>query len=80
MKVRVYIKLKQSVLDPQGKAVENGLKNLGFTGINDVRVGKLIQLSVDDRPPEDIHNDITDMCEKLLANTVIEDYSFEIEK
>ncbi len=78
MKARVYITLKKGVLDPQGKAVQSGLQNLGFKGIKDVRVGKLIEMELDGLSIEEAQKDLKEMCESLLANTVIEDYHFEI--
>ncbi|MCG6553466.1 MAG: phosphoribosylformylglycinamidine synthase subunit PurS [Candidatus Magnetominusculus sp. LBB02] len=78
MKARIYVKLKPEVLDPQGKAVSGGLKNLGFDGVRDVRVGKYIVLDMDD----DASNgqaQVKAMCEQLLVNTVIEEYEFKIE-
>lgn len=74
MKVRVFVTLKNGVLDPQGKAIHNALENLDFTGVNDVRAGKLIELDVDDSVTDET---LEKMCEKLLANTVIENYSVE---
>ncbi|WP_422344850.1 phosphoribosylformylglycinamidine synthase subunit PurS [Parasphingorhabdus sp.] len=75
MKIRIFVTLKNGVLDPQGKAIHHALENLDFKGVNDVRAGKLIELDVDDSTSD---SDIEKMCEKLLANTVIE--NFEIEK
>ncbi len=75
MKIRIYVTLKNGVLDPQGKAIHHALESLDFNGVNDVRAGKLIELDVDDNMAD---ADIEKMCEKLLANTVIE--NFEIEK
>lgn len=72
MKVRIYISLKHGVLDPQGKATHNALANMGFKGVNDVRCGRVIDLDVDQNISDD---DIGKMCEQLLANIVIEDYS-----
>lgn len=72
MKVRIYISLKHGVLDPQGKATHNALANMGFDGVNDVRCGRVIDLDIANTLGDD---DITKMCEKLLANTVIEDFS-----
>ena len=74
MKTRVYITLKNGVLDPQGKAIHHALEGLGFSGINDVRAGKLIELDVEENVSD---ADIEDMCRKLLANTVIENYRIE---
>ena len=74
MKVRVYVTLKKGVLDPQGKAIHHALEGLGFTGVNDVRAGKLIELDMDDGTSD---GDVEEMCRKLLANTVIENYRIE---
>jgi len=68
MKARVLIRPKQGILDPQGKAVERALPALGFQGISHVRVGRLVELEVDDAA------DLDALCRKLLANTLIEDY------
>jgi phosphoribosylformylglycinamidine synthase len=78
MKARVTVTLKTSVLDPQGKAIEGSLKSLGFEGVSNVRQGKVFDLEVagDDRAKAEA--DIKAMCEKLLANTVIESYRVEI--
>jgi phosphoribosylformylglycinamidine synthase PurS subunit len=76
MKARVYVTLKNGVLDPQGKAIHHALQGLGFKGINDVRAGKLIELDV----AKDVSDsDIEAMCRKLLANTVIENFRIERE-
>ncbi len=74
MKARVYVTLKGGVLDPQGKAIHHALEGLGFSGINDVRAGKLIELDLADGTSD---ADIDAMCSKLLANTVIENYRIE---
>jgi len=66
------------VLDPQGKAIGNALKGLGFAGIGEVRQGKLIELELDDRDPEAARARVDDMCRQLLANPVIENYAIEI--
>jgi phosphoribosylformylglycinamidine synthase PurS subunit len=78
MKARVTVTLKSGVLDPQGKAIERALGGLGFDGIGSVRQGKIfdIELSGDDRAKAEA--DLAAMCERLLANTVIESYRFEI--
>ncbi len=74
MKVRIHVSLKNGVLDPQGRAIHHALEGLGFTGVNDVRAGRLIELDVDD----DVGDDALDeMCRKLLANMVIENYRIE---
>jgi len=75
MKTRVHVTLKNGVLDPQGKAIHHALESLGFDGVNGVRQGKLIELDLDENVSDAA---IEDMCRKLLANMVIE--NFEIEK
>ena len=75
MKARVYVMLKNGVLDPQGEAVRHALGGLGFDGVNAVRQGKVIELDLADGATE---ADVTAMCEKLLANTVIESYKVEM--
>ena len=74
MKARVFVTLKPGVLDPQGKAIHHALTGLGFGGVNDVRAGKLIELDLSDGTSDD---DIAEMCRKLLANTVIENFRIE---
>lgn len=74
MKTRVFVTLKGGVLDPQGKAIHHALEGLGFSGVNDVRAGKLIELDLADGTSDE---DIDAMCKKLLANTVIENYRIE---
>ena len=74
MKARVFVTLKNGVLDPQGKAIHHALEGLGFRGVNDVRAGKLIELDLVDGMGEAV---IEDMCRKLLANTVIENFRIE---
>ena len=80
MKVVVNIFLKNGVLDPQGKAVHHGLDALGFGNVNDVRVGKQIVLDIDTDDEKKAVTEVEEMCEKLLANTVIENYEVEIKK
>jgi phosphoribosylformylglycinamidine synthase len=74
MKARVFVTLKNGVLDPQGKAVHHALEGLGFGGVSDVRIGKLIELDLADGTSDAA---IEDMCKQLLANTVIENYKIE---
>lgn len=74
--VKVYVTLKPSLLDAQGKVVQGALQNLGYGGVDGVRVGKYIELTVADGA--DIEGQVKEMCEKLLANPVIEDYRFEV--
>ena len=75
MKARVHVMLKNGVLDPQGEAVRHALGAMGFDGVNGVRQGKVIELDLEAGTSEAV---VTEMCEKLLANTVIESYSVEI--
>ena len=75
MKVRIFVTLKDGVLDPQGKAIHHALESLDFAGVNDVRAGKLIELDLD---PSVTREEIERMCDKLLANTVIENYAIEL--
>ncbi len=77
-KVKVYVTLKQGVLDPQGKAVNNSLHKLGYDEVEDVRIGKYMELTVNDTA--NIEGRIQEICDKLLANPVIEDYRYEIEE
>jgi phosphoribosylformylglycinamidine synthase len=74
MKVRVYVSLKNGVLDPQGRAIQHSLEGLGFAGVQDVRAGRLIELDVDDSVTD---GQLDEMCQKLLANQVIENYRVE---
>ncbi|GAB5549624.1 MAG: phosphoribosylformylglycinamidine synthase subunit PurS [Sandaracinaceae bacterium] len=78
MKANIYVTLKREVLDPQGDAVKRALGSLEFGGVRDVRVGKLIEIELDDREPGAAEAELRAMCEKLLANPVIEDFRFEI--
>ncbi|MCA0961057.1 phosphoribosylformylglycinamidine synthase subunit PurS [Salipiger bermudensis] len=75
MKARVHVMLKDGVLDPQGEAVKHALHGMGFDGVDGVRQGKVIELDLEDGTGEDA---VREMCEKLLANTVIESYSIEM--
>lgn len=78
MKVIVNVKLKQGVLDPQGKAVLHALASLGFSGVRDVRVAKQIVLELEGEDRDKICADVARMCDEILANTVIEDYEIVI--
>jgi phosphoribosylformylglycinamidine synthase PurS subunit len=78
MKVTIHITLKKGVLDPQGKAIENALKTLGFDYIENVRQGKLIEIEVAQKGHGEAKKQAKEMCEKLLANTVIEDYQIDV--
>jgi phosphoribosylformylglycinamidine synthase subunit PurS len=77
-KAVVYVTLRQSVLDPQGHAVKGALHILGFDEVKDVRIGKYMELELDTADRAQAEERVRAMCEKLLANTVIEDYRFEI--
>jgi phosphoribosylformylglycinamidine synthase len=79
MKARVHVTLKTGVLDPQGEAVRHALGSLGFDDVGEVRVGKLIELELGDGDPNTARRRVEDMCQKLLANTVIENYSIKVE-
>ena len=74
MKVRILVRLKPGVLDPQGRAVHHSLDSLGFEGVEDVRIGRMIEMDVADGTSDET---LTKMCEKLLANMVIEDFAIE---
>jgi phosphoribosylformylglycinamidine synthase len=74
MKVRILVRLKPGVLDPQGRAVHHSLEGMGFDGVEDVRIGRLIELDVADGTTDET---LQAMCEKLLANTVIENFTIE---
>ncbi len=72
--------MKKGVLDPQGKAVQHSLHSMGYSGVEDVRLGKYIEVKLDGTDKEKAQVQLKEMCEKLLANTVIEDFSFDIEE
>ena len=78
MKATIYISLKNGVLDPQGKAIENALGQLGFNGVDNVRQGKMIELDLADMDASEARNRLQEMCEKLLANTVIENFDIRL--
>ncbi len=78
MKARIHITLKNGVLDPQGKAIQQALAGLGFDAVEDVRQGKYIEVELAESDAETARTKVSDMCEKLLANTVIENYDIEI--
>ena len=79
MRVKVYITPRQGILDPQGRAIEHSLKSLGFDNVGQVRMGKYIELEVAADSAAQAASEVKRMCEQLLANTVIEDYRFEVE-
>jgi phosphoribosylformylglycinamidine synthase len=78
MLAKVYVTLKKGVHDPQGEAVRHTISAMGYKGVANVRVGKYIELKLDDIPREEAETTLKEVCEKLLANTVIESYKFEI--
>lgn len=79
MKAKVYVTIKENVLDPQGNAVQGALHSLGFDNVSKVRVGKFLEVELTATDRAEAESQLTAMCEKLLANTVVEDYRFELE-
>lgn len=77
-KVKLYITLKPGVLDPQGKAVQTSLNQLGYDSVHEARVGKYMEITMDN--DADVDTQVKEMCAKLLANPVIEDYSYTVEE
>lgn len=78
-KVKIYVTLRESVLDPQGSAVQGSLAKIGYNEVSDVRIGKYLELQIG-ATDRDIDTLVKEMCEKLLTNTVIEDYRYEVEE
>jgi phosphoribosylformylglycinamidine synthase subunit PurS len=78
MKAKIYITLKNGILDPQGRAIQQALQTLGFGTVGEVRIGKFIEVDLCETDKTSAGNTIKAMCEKLLANTVIEEYQYEI--
>ncbi len=78
MKARVFVTLKNGVLDPQGKAIGHALNNLGFDAVGEVRQGKVIDIELADKDESRARASLKEMCERLLANTVIEKYEIEL--
>ncbi|MDW7673009.1 MAG: phosphoribosylformylglycinamidine synthase subunit PurS [Bacillota bacterium] len=77
-KADVWVTLKKSILDPQGQAIKDALHALNYQEVRDARLGKLVQVELEASSKEEAHHKISEMCEKLLANTVIEDYQIHI--
>jgi phosphoribosylformylglycinamidine synthase subunit PurS len=75
---RIYVTLRSSVLDPAGTAVESGLKQMGYTEVESVRIGKYIEMQLSAKDEEQAKQHLDEMCDRLLANTVIENYCFEL--
>ena len=82
MNARVIVMPKAAVLDPQGKAIQHSLASLGFPGVEDVRAGKLFRITLADsgQPRPEVERQVRQMCEKLLANTIIENFSYTLEQ
>jgi phosphoribosylformylglycinamidine synthase PurS subunit len=78
VKAKVHVTLKQGILDPQGKAIEHALDSLGFTNTENVRVGKYMELDLNEKDRAKAEAQVRQMCEKLLANTIIEEYRYEL--
>ena len=78
MKAKIHVTLKQGILDPQGKAIEHALESLGFKNARNVRVGKYMELEVDEADTTKADQLVKAMCEKLLANTIVEEYRYEL--
>ena len=77
---RIYVTLRSSVLDPAGTAVQSGLKQMGYTGVKGVRIGKYVEMNLTAEDEADAKTQLDQMCDRLLANPVIENYCFEIER
>jgi phosphoribosylformylglycinamidine synthase subunit PurS len=75
---RIYVTLRASVLDPAGTAVESGLQQMGYTEVESVRIGKYIEMQLTAKNEEEAKQQLDEMCDRLLANTVIENYCFEL--
>ena len=78
MKAKIHVTLKQGILDPQGKAIEHALDSLGFKNAANVRVGKYMELDLQEPDKVKAEAEVKQMCEKLLANTIIEEYRYEL--
>ncbi len=79
MKAKIHVTLKQGILDPQGKAIEHALESLGFKNAANVRVGKYMEVELNENDKAKAEADVKQMCEKLLANTIVEDYRYELQ-
>ena len=78
VKAKIHVTLKQGILDPQGKAIEHALDSLGFKNAGNVRVGKYMEVDVNETDKAKVDAEVKAMCEKLLANTIIEEYRYEL--
>jgi len=79
VKAKIHITLKSGILDPQGKAIEHALETLGFKNVRDVRMGKYLEVELQETTQDKAEAEVKSMCEKLLANTIIEEYRFELQ-
>ena len=79
MKARVYVTMKQGILDPQGKAIQASLQSLGYDGVREVRAGRYLEIELADCPREAAMTLVRELCDRLLANPVIEEYRFELD-
>ena len=79
MKAKIHVTLKSGILDPQGKAIEHALETLGFTNASNVRMGKYLELDLNEKDKAKAEVEVKSMCEKLLANTIIEEYRYELQ-
>ncbi|MCX5749296.1 MAG: phosphoribosylformylglycinamidine synthase subunit PurS [Candidatus Saganbacteria bacterium] len=78
--VKVFVRHKKGILDPQGKTIKDALHALKYTSVSEVKIGKLIDIKIDAKSIEDTRHQVSEMCKKLLANPVVEQYTFEIEE
>lgn len=78
MKAKIFVTLKNGILDPQGRAIQQSLHTLGFSTVEEIRIGKFMELDLNEQDIASAENQVKTMCEKLLANTVIEDFRYEI--
>jgi phosphoribosylformylglycinamidine synthase len=79
VKAKIHVTLKQGILDPQGKAIEHALDSLGFKNVGNVRVGKYMEVDLDEKDKAKAEAEVKVMCEKLLANTIVEEYRYELQ-
>lgn len=79
MKAKIHVTLKPGILDPQGRAIEHALATLGYNSVGNVRVGKYMELELNESEKERAEEQVKAMCEKLLANTIIEEYRYELQ-
>ncbi|MDD5435897.1 MAG: phosphoribosylformylglycinamidine synthase subunit PurS [Nitrospira sp.] len=78
MLVKIYVTLREGILDPQGKAVLHSLHTMGYKSVEDVRIGRYIEININNSPEEELDKKIREMCSKLLANPIIEDFRYEV--